>query len=282
MAAWGWFDVRQRGQVDPNQPWVHKTDFTVYTEAGAAFFDGRPPYEVTNPRGWGYLYPPLFAMLLAPLHALDPRAQVLVWFAASVLMTWGCYRQCVRIGELVAPRGSKPGTFGSFPNGLAVAAAAAALLPALNCLQRGQVSLLKLYLLLLGFRLIVEHRGLARAVAGGLVLAAAVTLKITPLVPTGFLLCWELAAAWHAERPGRFRLPAAAMAGTAAGMVLWLLLVPAALVGWRANLAHLDTWWRTIALNAESVSTTDFAGDSTSVRNQSFTNAAHRLGNWTH
>ena len=80
VAVWGWVDVRRRGAVDPNDPGLHKTDFTVYTEAGAAFFDGRPPYEVTNPRGWGYLYPPPFAMLVAPLHALRPEAQVLVWF----------------------------------------------------------------------------------------------------------------------------------------------------------------------------------------------------------
>ena len=34
FAIWGWFDVRQRGLVDPNEPGLHKTDFTVYTEAG--------------------------------------------------------------------------------------------------------------------------------------------------------------------------------------------------------------------------------------------------------
>ena len=64
--VWGLTDVRQRGY--PDVPAEHRTDLTVYTEAGAAFFDGRPPYEVSNPRGWTYLYPPLLAMLLAPLH----------------------------------------------------------------------------------------------------------------------------------------------------------------------------------------------------------------------
>ena len=42
IAAWGWFDVRARGTVEPGK--IHITDFTVYTEAGAAFFDGRDPY----------------------------------------------------------------------------------------------------------------------------------------------------------------------------------------------------------------------------------------------
>src|SRR6202521_4504581 len=103
LAIWGWTDVRLRGTLPPENLLIHKTDFTVFTEAGAAFFDGRDPYAVTNVRGWKYLYPPLFAMLVAPLHHLPTDAQVLVWFALSVLMGWGCYRECVRIGRAVLP-----------------------------------------------------------------------------------------------------------------------------------------------------------------------------------
>jgi hypothetical protein len=57
LTIWGWLDVRERGQTHPNHADFHRGDFTVYTEAGAAFFDGRDPYEVTNPRHWYYLYP---------------------------------------------------------------------------------------------------------------------------------------------------------------------------------------------------------------------------------
>jgi hypothetical protein len=64
--------------------------------------------------------------------------------------------------------------------------------------------------------------------------------------------------------------------------LVFFLLLPAALVGWRANLEHLGTWWHEVALRAESAANDDFAGDATSVRNQSLVNAAHRLGNWTH
>ncbi len=62
---WCLVDVRRRGYASPEAPAEHKSDLTVYTESGAAFFDGRPPYAVCNPRGWTYVYPPLFAMLLA-------------------------------------------------------------------------------------------------------------------------------------------------------------------------------------------------------------------------
>src|SRR5262245_44975356 len=91
MAVWGWTDVRLRGQIHPDDLLWHKTDLTVYTEAGAAFFDGRDPYTVTNVRQWRYLYPPLFAILVSPLHGLDPEWQVLVWFVLSTLMCWGVY-----------------------------------------------------------------------------------------------------------------------------------------------------------------------------------------------
>ncbi len=94
LAIWGLTDVRSRGQVSAARPGLHRTDFTVYTEAGAAFFDGRNPYTVTNPRGWGYLYPPLFAILVAPLHALPPQLQVVVWFVTSLGLAWLAWREC--------------------------------------------------------------------------------------------------------------------------------------------------------------------------------------------
>jgi hypothetical protein len=60
------------------------------------------------------------------------------------------------------------------------------------------------------------------------------------------------------------------------------VFLPAALVGWRANIENLETWWHEVALRAESAANDDFAGDATSVRNQSLVNAAHCLGNWMH
>src|SRR5688572_25029981 len=79
LTLWVLEDVRRRARVSETDPLVHKTDFTVYTIAGEAMFDGRDPYEVSNPRGWHYLYPPLFAIVVAPLAKLPPTEQALVW-----------------------------------------------------------------------------------------------------------------------------------------------------------------------------------------------------------
>ncbi len=256
MAIWGATDVRLRAVVDPNDTGLHKTDFTVYTEAGAAFFDGRDPYAVTNLRGWGYLYPPLFAILVAPLHALHSEAQAMVWFALSVLMLWGCHRECVRIARVVMPDEPERSVFfGPLPDWLGWATTVAVTLPALNCLQRGQVGVAKMYLLMLGFRLLIEGRSAARSFLAGGILALPIVLKITPLVPVSFALFVQLVAAWHnPRRPVALGRAGACATGVAFGLIVCVFLLPAGLIGWRANLHHLDTWLDKVAIRGESSS----------------------------
>src|SRR5262249_6142252 len=204
------------------------------------------------------------------------------WFAISVLLGWGCYRELLRIARRVLPADTEPGAFGPIPTWLAAGAITAAMLPALNCLQRGQVSVLKLYLLLLGFRLFVATRSPLRAFAAGLVLSIPIAVKITPVIPVAFLMLQQLALAVRTRSMEPWKLGAAAAFGTAVGLSVCLLWLPASVVGWQSNLHHLNSWWHKVATNAENVYSDDFAGDSTSARNQSFTNAVHQLGNWTH
>jgi hypothetical protein len=303
LTVWGFADVRQRGYLRPHNPEEHRTDLTVYTESGAAFFDGRSPYEVANPRGWTYLYPPLFALLLAPLHALPMQDQVTVWFFISLLFCWGCYRECRRLVTIVCDEDSRVAAAwaGWFP-WLGIAAVATAVLPTLNCLQRGQVGVVKLYLLLLGFRLILGGRGYRAWLTGGIVLALPIVLKIVPLLPVGFLLFLEMINLFRAIRSSRHtpcavtsrpvgstwqagparagpRFMASGL-GVAAGLVLFVLVVPAVLVGWKANLHHLDTWGRFMLTKANNGGMDPRSGNSHSSRNQSLQNAAYRLGNF--
>ena len=151
LGLWCVVDVMPRGGINPQRIFEHRTDFTVYTEAGAAFFDGRNPYEVSNPRGWHYLYPPLFAIFIAPLHALPSTGQVGVWFVLSVAMVFGCYFEMRRLVTRLQKTGLRT-RVASLAFWLGVAALLAVMLPIFNCLQRGQVEILKLFLLLLAFR----------------------------------------------------------------------------------------------------------------------------------
>ena len=185
LIVWGLIDVRSRGRIEPDNLVEHRTDFTVYTAAGAACFDGRDPYAVTNARGWGYLYPPLLAILVAPLATLDPEWQVTVWFFVSLLLLWGCYRESALLVDWLTGTSLRHGVrdgggqshfavktaqnWDSLrpPDWLPWAAAIAAALPTLNCLQRGQVGVLQLYLLLVGLRLVVIPAGVRRDGAAG-------------------------------------------------------------------------------------------------------------------
>jgi hypothetical protein len=308
--VWGFVDVRRRGYPYPECPEEHRTDLTVYTEAGAAFFDGREPYEVANPRGWTYLYPPLFALLLAPLHPLPMQDQVTVWYFLSLLVCWGCYRECRRIVAIVCEEDPRVrAAWTRWLPWLGIAAVVAALLPTLNCLQRGQVGIVKMYLLLLGLRVILSGRTYRAWLAGGVVLALPVVLKIVPALPVGFLLFYELAEwmwsyarrkAHRADIPvcqmnegksvGQGRqecLPyrcglrfASSSLGFSLGLVLFFLIVPALLLGWNANLHHLDTWGRFMLTKADNGGMDPRSGNSHSARNQSLQNAAYRLGNF--
>jgi hypothetical protein len=308
VSIWGFVDVRRRGYPYPECPTEHKTDLTVYTEAGAAFFDGREPYEVANPRGWTYLYPPLFALVLAPLHPLQSQDQVTVWFFFSLLIGWGCYRECRRIVTIVCHEDPLvAAVWTRWRPWLSVAAIVAALLPTLNCLQRGQVGIVKMYLLLLGLRVILRGRNYRAWLLGGVVLSLPVVLKIVPALPVCFLLFYEMVEwAWAFARRWRdsgadvsptgvsavrtaesqVRMPvgirfASSSAGFVFGLVLFFLFVPAMLLGWKANLHHLDTWGRFMLTKADNGGMDPRSGNSHSARNQSLQNAAYRLGNFS-
>jgi Glycosyltransferase family 87 len=282
FAIWGWVDVVPRGMVNHQHINEHRTDFTVYTEAGAAFFDGRDPYQVSNPRGWRYLYPPMFAILVAPLHAFPPMGQVAVWFVLSVAMLFGCYFELRRILDYVFARSpeSKDGSSRLIP-WFCGAAMATALLPAFNCLQRGQVEIFKLYLLMLGFRIALTGTRARHWIVAGIVFALAGILKLTPLLPVGCLLLYEARVAWVArrERPV-WRRPVSLAAGLGVGLVLFALLIPAALTGWNRNIEHLQTWFSKVVTKVVDVRTSDFGEDVRTIRNQSLDNAAYRFGNF--
>ncbi len=280
--AWCALDVQRRGRIDPQRPSVHKTDFTAYTIAGGAFFDGRDPYEVTNIRGWGYCYPPLFALLVSPLDRLDSRLQVTIWFFVSVAVVWGLFCECRQLFlRFAALAGFNPGDAG-FPRWIAWAGLATVVLPIMNCLQRGQVDVLKLYLVLLGIRLSLLGTAWQAWFAGGVAMASAVVLKVTPAMPVGFVMTMLAARMLVHRAEDRQAAPRAIAVGggVACGAFALLLVVPALLVGWQANLGYLERFYNDKLTKANDHFESDKTGNTRSIRNQSFSNAVIRLGDF--
>ena len=296
LVVWGLTDVRMRGRVDPLKPGVHKTDVTVYTGAGKAIFDGNDPYLVTSPRGWHYLYPPLFAILMAPLAAVDTQWQSVAFFAISVLAGWGCFVEGRKLWRMATPIALGQS---AMPARLLWVATGAVLLPALNCLQRGQLGILLLYPLLLGFRMVISSRSWLGVAIGGIILALPGAIKVIPALPVAFV-CWQLIIfAWWRNRPAKneislrpvgydvqqkivlmrpWSIALAASAGVATGVVLFLFIVPSIVVGPAKNIAYLQTWVHRVGANQGVGAANDFAA--ASKRNQSFVNGIYRLGNW--
>jgi len=277
LTIWGWLDVRERGQTHPNHADFHRTDFTVYTEAGAAFFEGREPYEVPSPRGLHYLYPPLFALLVSPLAALDFKSQVVVWYIISIVLAFGCYRESRRLWTLlVTSDADQAGTGPGLAFWVGACAGLTVLFPALECLQRGEVGIALVYPLLLGFRLTLSGRSWPIWCLGGVVLGWPIVVKLIPALPVVFLVLLRWAAAMAPIRSPRSLGRAASVTlGLVLGVFLFTLAIPAACIGWSQNLHHLRTWSRKVAAKPDLAREAHVEIDNDS--NQSFSNAAHLL-----
>src|SRR5439155_432732 len=102
--------------------------------------------------------PPLLAMLLAPLHQFDPMTQALIWFAVNAVIAWGCVREAERLAARCLGSAAGAAERQVLLPAIAIAVFLATTLPTLNCLQRGQIGVLKLYFLMLGFRWVCDAR----------------------------------------------------------------------------------------------------------------------------
>jgi hypothetical protein len=275
LAAWWAIDVRNRSNFRPEKPQIHRTDLTVYTTAGAAFLDNDPatdPYDSPNPRGWVYLYPPLFALAMAPLDALHPHVASGIWFAINVALAFSIFFLLKRLIRVLWPS-ERPAEFKGrwprvVPGYVAVFTISAMILPMLNGMQRGQVGLLLTWLLVAGLTCWVTRRGFVGGLLCGLCLAMAAVIKLLPLLPGLVLLAVAL-------RMTRMRSWLGLLSGLLAGITAGLLLIPAGLIGWEDNIAYLQYWWQDVVLSPYIAESRGF--NLNSRRNQSLENAVRLL-----
>lgn len=208
IVAFGWFDVRQRARTDRGAKY-HRTDLTVYLAAAEALAAGGDPYAAASPRGWRYVYPPLLAVVARPLTALAAPDAALVVYALSVAALLLAARALARG---MGPRGP-----------LAVGLGMLACAPfVVQTLQRGQVTLVLLALQVLAWAALARGRG----VRAGLLLAAGVGLRLTPLLPAAMAGLACLVRVGRGDRAA-WRFPL----GFAAGLVVAFVVVPVLALG---------------------------------------------------
>ena len=80
---------------------VERTDYTVYSAAGQAVLDGTNIYDAHNIRGWFYVYPPPFAILMIPFAKLSLAWGSGLWYVLSLLALAHATIMAVRIHYLL-------------------------------------------------------------------------------------------------------------------------------------------------------------------------------------
>ncbi|HUJ72179.1 MAG TPA: glycosyltransferase family 87 protein [Verrucomicrobiae bacterium] len=195
---------------------IHRCDFTVDTAAGAAVLNGTDIYDAHNIRGWYYIYPPLFAVLMVPFALLPTFWASLVWYVLSVILVAWTVWMCVSLVKTGL-------NFEGDPFVLYVIPPLLVLFPLMSALARGQTTPVLLWLSTAG--LFYAWKG--QDWRGGVCFAGGILLKVFPVVLLAYFV-------WRK----RWRFVAA----TLTSIVIGALIVPAAVYGWQRNVDYLKEW----------------------------------------
>ncbi len=218
-----------RGAIGPKQ----RTDLTVYLKAGEMIAEGQANriYSVENVRHWHYVYPPLLAILLAPVSKWPLGATVLLAYLLSIACLVGTVMLSRRFPDTcpakTSPQGhaSVPESLGIQPAPWQIALAMFFCLPMLlNTLTRGQLGIITLFFAAAIFYTYLTQR----KILTGLLLAFAVALKISPLA---FLVFFFLM-----KREWKI------LTSIALGFFLFFILWPSLAIGFHQNWELLKIW----------------------------------------
>lgn len=232
-----------RGAVSPKQ----RTDLTVYLKAGERVVEGRAStmYEAVSKRGWHYVYPPILAILLAPVSKWPLSATV----GLAYLLSLACLAGTTILSRHFPQRAR------SAPWQIALAMFFC--LPmTINTLTRGQFGIIMLFFMAVIFYTYTKQK----KILAGLFLAFAVAIKISPLA---FLVFFFLM-----KREWKI------LASAAVGFFLFFFLLPSLAIGFRQNWELLLTWKGLMSISQSQTAYqhylwrelfTPFAGDNQSL-----------------
>ncbi|MFL5329545.1 MAG: glycosyltransferase family 87 protein [Gemmataceae bacterium] len=196
---------------------TRKTDLTVYLRAAWAVRTGEDPYTVADEHGWHYHYPPLVASLLTPLAQPPADSKETAWvpFPTVVVFWYLLGVTCVLVSlhcmsKTVGSQGLfREGKYRFWLNHVPLWV----LLPTLGgSLGRGQINEWVLLLIVA----MIASALIGQRFLAGVCLAGAACIKLIPI----FLIVYPL---W--KRDSKW------LAGTVTGLILGLMILPAAMIG---------------------------------------------------
>jgi hypothetical protein len=192
-------------------------DFAVYVEASRRIGDDPGLYGRTlTGDGRRYIYPPLLAALLRPLAGLSTTAAATVWYLVGLLAT--AIGTTASVAIATGPRAPPRDRAFAWVAGLLVA-----LTFFDDDFRNSNANALVFALTSVGGLAFLRGRPLA----GGVSFAAAVAVKLTPVLVLAWLL---VRGAWRESL------------ALLAGLLLWFVLVPSALLGPAQNATLLSDY----------------------------------------
>jgi hypothetical protein len=168
-------------------------------------------------RNYNYPNPPIMALILWPISeliAVNAVAGALVWFFLKVILAIISMLWVFRLVETP----EKP-----FPAWAKALTVALSIRPIIGDLSHGNVNIFILFLVVAALYAFSRRRDYL----SGIALALAIACKVTPALFVAYFI-WK--GAWRV------------LIGTAAGLALFFLFVPAAFLGWEQNLHSLHSW----------------------------------------
>ncbi len=221
------------------------TDIGPYLRAAWAVRTGGDMYKITDDRGWHYVYPPLFAILMTPL-ADPPNGEDRTGYLPYEVTVGLWYM--ITMGLVVAGIGILAGAVEEPFSGLAAGRGhrfsprwwalrtgpLLILFPAIaRCQVRGQVDLLIAFFLCC----VAASTLKGRRLRAGLWLSAAICVKVIPALLLAFPL-------WRRD----WRM----LSGSAVGLLAGLILVPLVVLGPARTVSSYKSFYQGIVLGGIS------------------------------
>jgi alpha-1,2-mannosyltransferase len=256
---------------------VRHTDLADFLRAGWAVRSGNDPYQVTEDHGWHYNFPPLLAIVLAPM-ADPPKGtnqrgmvpfplSVAIWYALSLLFLAAAAQIMARtLEEAAVKSGMRRGPPSSRQWWrLRLLPLVVCIAPIGFTLSRGQINIALLLLLCAMIAEIVADR----PIWASFCLASAATIKVFPI----YLLVYPL---WRQD--WRF------LAGCAAGLLITLALIPVAVFGVQRTTTYYEELNRAVfeaaVIGSPDRSRASELIDPSATDSQSFQTVIHNTVTW--
>lgn len=211
---------------------IQRTDFTVYTAAGRAILDHTDLYQAQNIRGWRYVYPPAFAILMVPLTSISVALGALIWYLLATLSIGASIWMSAKLLKESHLSQKHYLLYGLPLLSLSVLLASGEM--------RCQASPFMFFFMIATFYF--HFKG--QPIASGFSLAAATLIKVFPIT---LVLYFVLRREWRN------------VYATVGGLVIFGLVLPSMYWGWQFNLDEIKRWLNVVGQPA-MMSNTDRAG----------------------